>query len=200
MEAISSIGSAISNPNFLKALNVGSTVAGETGNIISGVQKGREISALTNEQKRLLNMSPESLSALVARGTAPLSAGLTQSVGNQVQGDLAERGLAEAPGIYAATESQALAPYQQQNQQIALDEILTKLQLPLSYGNTILSGYGQPQDMSRAIMALLQSIQTPTGTQQPTNPLSGDVFPQPPPTFPVQQNPYEYPDLSAVPS
>ena len=146
-----------------------STVTGEVGNLVSGIEKGKEISSLTNAQNKLLNMSPEQLSQLVNRGAAPLSAGLTQSVTNAVQGADAERGLATSPGIFSADLAQALAPYMQQNQNTALQALLAKYQLPISYGNTILGGYNQPTNMTSAIMKLLQNYQRPSNVPSDPN-------------------------------
>src|ERR1700741_2348097 len=75
----------------------------------------------------------------VRAATQPLSLGLVQDVTSQVSGTLAERGLSQAPGIQATELATALAPYQQQNQQTALQLVLTRLGLPLEYAKTILA-------------------------------------------------------------
>jgi hypothetical protein len=51
--------------------------------------------------------------------TQPLDQNLTAAVSNQVQGNLGAQGLAESPNIMATVLAQALAPYNQQNQQYA---------------------------------------------------------------------------------
>ena len=85
--------------------------AGLAGNIAAGNKTSGEFNWLQNYQKYLSNISPAQLSQMISQLIQPLNAGLTQSVGNNVSGYLAERGLSEAPGIQAATLSQALAPY-----------------------------------------------------------------------------------------
>src|SRR5271157_5694751 len=92
--------------------------------IISGGAFGAgEIGNILEEQKRMqyqnyimdLMKNPQKLAALVAKLQKPMDNALVQGVTNQVQGNMAERGLSQAPGIFAASQSQALAPYEQQN-------------------------------------------------------------------------------------
>ncbi len=116
------------NPNSITALSGGMAGLGEIGNILADRQRQQ----LLNQEKAWMNMSPQALSAKVAAATAPLSAGLTQGVGNVVQASNAEKGLAQAPGIQAATLAQALAPYAQQNQEQALQLIMRQMGLPAS--------------------------------------------------------------------
>jgi hypothetical protein len=73
---------------------------------------------------------PEAVANLVAQDTKPLSSGLTSSVSNVVNANLAEQGLSQAPGIQTQVLSQALAPYQQQEQQFAIQEAFKSLGLP----------------------------------------------------------------------
>jgi len=130
---------------------------GTAGNIFGDIQKMQEQKRLADYQKSIMGMSPQTLSRMVASATAPLSHGLEQAVGNEVQGATAERGLAQAPGIYSANLAQSLAPYYQQNQQQALQEVMQKLQLPLeSTPPSFL--YGQPQDMTNLLMAWLRNM------------------------------------------
>src|SRR5260370_24051473 len=106
--------------SIAKIFGIGSTGAGIFGNILNSITRGREISNLQSAEKRFAKLTPEQLSGLVSRAEHPLSQDLLQSVGNAVQADVAGRGLAESPGVFAATETQALAPYKIQQQRIAL--------------------------------------------------------------------------------
>jgi hypothetical protein len=115
------------SPNWLTAILGGLGGAGEIGNILTDQKR----SSLLNQSEAWSKLTPQQLSAKVAAATQPLSQGLTSSVGNVVQGQVAERGLAESPGIYSEVLAQALAPYYQQNQQTALNEILAQMGLPL---------------------------------------------------------------------
>jgi hypothetical protein len=113
------------NPGDVKLLQTGVAGAGEVGNIIEQQKEN----AYRNFVLSLLN-NPAKLGQMATQLAAPLSGALTQSVNNTVQGNMASRGLAQAPGIFAASESQALAPFVQQNQNSALQAILQALQVP----------------------------------------------------------------------
>jgi hypothetical protein len=74
-----------------------------------------------------LTENPAKMAAAAAQYTQPLSAGLTSSISNLVQGNLAERGLGSSPAAYAQLLSQSLAPYIMQNQQVGLNTLLQSL-------------------------------------------------------------------------
>jgi len=134
------------SPNWMKMLTGGMFGAGEIGNIM----EQRKRLAYQNFVMDLL-AHPEKLAAMAAKIQQPLSQGLQQSVGNKVQADMAQRGLSQAPGIFAATESQALAPFYEQNQQTAMDAVMKSLGLP--------SGtFGQPANTSGALQQFLKSF------------------------------------------
>jgi len=120
-------GGGAAAPGWLQALLGGTAGFGEVGNILADIQRSK----LLNQEKSWMNMTPQQMAAKVTAATQPLSAGLTQAVGNEVQGEMGERGLAQAPGIFAATESQALAPFYQQNQAQALQLILQQMGIPI---------------------------------------------------------------------
>ena len=124
-DLITSLGSFFSGAGG-QALQVGSTGVGAIGNVLNMIQSGQQYSKL----KQFENMTPQQLSARVAAGTQPLNAGLTQAVTNSVQGADAERGLATSPGIFNADLAQSLAPYQQQNQNSALQILMAQMGLP----------------------------------------------------------------------
>ena len=73
--------------------------------------------------------NPAKMNAYAEQFTQPLNAGLQSSVANQSQAYLAERGLSDSPAISQQVESQALAPYIQQNQQQGYQDALQALGL-----------------------------------------------------------------------
>lgn len=161
MDAFSSLGNALSgfftNPNtggfnWGNLLKSGLGGFGLIGNILSSIKQNQA----TNAELSYLQ-NPAKLASAINATTQPLSTALTQDVGNQVQGYLAERGLATSPTIAAATEAQALAPYQLQEQQLAEQGILGTLN---PFSNRIGSG---ATDMG-SLMKLFwpsQSVQMP---------------------------------------
>ena len=72
---------------------------------------------------------PAKMNAYAAQFTQPLNAGLTTSVANNAQAYLASRGLSDSPQIAQTVESQAIAPYIQQNQQQGYQNALQALNL-----------------------------------------------------------------------
>jgi hypothetical protein len=162
---ISSLGQ---NNLWQKLLTGGLAATGEVGNVLEGEKR----SAYQNFVMSLLK-NPGKLAQMAAQITQPLSRGLEQSVGNQVQGDLASRGLSQAPGIFAATESQALAPYEQQNQNIAMQAVLQSLGLPAGT-------FAQPTNLGPSLGLFLNQFKTPP--QPNTNPSNtGLTLPTAPP-------------------
>src|SRR5581483_6805237 len=76
------------------------------------------------------NLTPADISSMTNQLEQPLSQNLTNVLTNQIQAQLAERGLAQAPGIFANELAQSLAPYQIQEQQMAQDALFKELGLP----------------------------------------------------------------------
>ena len=72
---------------------------------------------------------PTKMNAYAANFTQPLNAGLTSAVANNTQGYMASRGLSDSPAISQQVESQAIAPYIQQNQQAGYQDALQALQV-----------------------------------------------------------------------
>lgn len=143
---------------------------GATGNIINGVETGQQVNKLKQQE----NLTPQQLSSKVTSAEQPLSQSLLNAVGNQVQADVASRGLAESPGVFATTEAQALAPYQQQQQQVALQLILTQMGIP---AETIAALTKSGSANISQIMSLL------SGTKFPgTNPATAGGVPTGPPS------------------
>jgi hypothetical protein len=144
---MSTLGSVFKSPAFGPAVSGATLGIGELGNLLAGRQQQQAYN-------KTVNMTPEQIAAEAARTAAPLDRGLVQGITNQVSGDLAERGLSQSPGIMAATESQALAPYAYQNQQAALQAIMQKLGLNLDATSLLPKG----QNMTPAMMLFLQQL------------------------------------------
>lgn len=152
-EAIAAIGPLLGaggGPGgFLKLLTTG---FGLIGNIMAQQQQQSAVNRITSYQK-----NPAKAAAAINSLTQPLSLGLTQDVGNNVQGYLAERGLSGSPNISASVLAQALAPYQQQNQQTAEQEFFQLL-------NPLGAQYGKPQNMTNLFSQFnpIPGVGTPT--------------------------------------
>lgn len=170
MDAIAQIGQAFSklvtNPasaggglNLGNILKLGLTGAGTVGDIVSTMKQNQALNKILYYQK-----NPAAASAAVASMEQPLSQGLTQEVGNNVQGYLAERGLAQSPEETAAVLGQALAPYQQQNQTSAENLFEDTL-------NPAKAGFGTPSDLTN-----LLKLWFPSGTATPGMPSGSNPF------------------------
>jgi hypothetical protein len=130
----------------------GASVAGGTvGNIIEEKKK-------LDYQNYVMSLlkDPAKLAAAIAKIQQPLNAGLTQSVGNVVQGNMAERGLAQAPGTFAASESQTLAPFYEQNLNTATQAFLQSLGMPAGT-------FGSPVNTSGALALFMNSLKNRAG-------------------------------------
>jgi hypothetical protein len=172
--------------------NIGTTLAGanvglgEIGNLLAGRQQQQQASNLQKQENAIANLTPAQLSQMAISGSKPVDNALIQSLTNTVQGDLASRGLAEAPGIFAAGESQAIAPYIEQNYQASLNAVLQKLGLPLEYANVIKQFMPNQQSMTPALQLLLQQLaKNKTATATAGTPTTGPNLGQlgTPPTF-----------------
>ena len=144
--------------------------AGLTGiGALQSILAERKRNEILNQYLGLAN-NPEASAAAIRSMTQPLDQGLVQNVGNQTQAYLAERGLSESPQISESVLSQSLAPYEQQNQQTAMNEYYRNLALGLQASNPALLPY-EPD-----ITALLSSWGSPApATKQPLGnlPISG---------------------------
>ena len=154
---------AASSPLWQKLLLGGMLGAGEVGNLLQTNKANSYTDFLTNLMK-----NPAQLSTMVNNATQPLSSALVAALNNRVQGDLAQRGLAQAPGIFATSELQALAPYQVQEQQMAQDQVLAALGLPGQVTNI----NQPPQNLSPLMAGFLRTFQNPSiyTPQQPAVP------------------------------
>ena len=112
---------------------LGATCAGLVGNLLADKQR----SAAAKQAQANMNLTPQQLASMVSSATQPLNRGLVQAITNTTNANLAEQGLSQAPGLIATTEAQALAPFEQQNQDTALKLVLQKLGLPAEFARTI---------------------------------------------------------------
>lgn len=182
---LGSIGSLFQGGNLSKTLSAIPVIAGTTGNIINGVNAAGQTSALEKQQKAISSLSPADLTKMVTSAEAPINQNLVQATNNQVQGDLASRGLAQAPGIFASAESQAIAPIEQQNYNTALQQVLQQLGLPLSYAAQIQKMMPGQTSVTPAMTLLLQQLAKSGGTTGATGPLTS---PLPTNTTPLPPN------------
>jgi hypothetical protein len=152
----------------------GSAGAGLIGNVINSIQRGNEVGKLQSAEKKYTSLTPEQLSGMVTKAEQPLGTDLLQNVGNLVQADMGTRGLSGAPGIFAAEESQTLAPYKIQEQQMALQLIMKQLGLPIEYAQAILQGMGGPANIAPLLQILMKSNPAGSPNQVPGT-ASGDT-------------------------
>lgn len=157
-------------------ISLGLAGAGTVGNLVqgqkqlsladqlTGAQTG-ELNWMQQYQKFLQSLTPADISRMVNEATGSLSSNLIKSVTDPVQATLAEKGLGQAPGTLAQAESVALAPYQQNEQQMALQSVMQLLGLPLETGNSILAGssnaanaFPAPANTSGAWQMFLNSL------------------------------------------
>ena len=148
-----------------------SAAGGLTGNIMNAITRGQQIGKLQGWE----NLSPSALASKVAGATQPLNAGLVQSVQNATQADMASRGLSQAPGVFAAEEAQNLAPFEQQNQQTALQLILRQLGIP---EDILASTNTSSNIMPNILSLLLRNNSGGGGTNQVPPDLSPDIVSQ----------------------
>src|SRR6266850_1148791 len=134
------------SPNWMKLLTGSLFGAGSIGNILEQRKKMEYQNFVMNLLKH-----PEQLAAMAAKIQKPLDNSLVQGVNNRVQADMATRGLAQAPGIFAATESQALAPFEQQNANTAMQAVLASLGLPAGT-------FGQPNNNTGGLQSFLNTF------------------------------------------
>lgn len=171
--AIPGISSA-GSPLWQKLVLGGMLGAGELGSILQGHQNSQYAQNILKWQQFVTNLAknPAQLSAMINSATRPLSNALVQNVTNSVQGDLAQRGLGTAPGIFGATESQALAPFVQQEQSLAQNAVLDSLRAP--YGATpapfLQQPSGNPALMAQFLRLFQRNPQSQGLTLNPNDP------------------------------
>lgn len=163
MNGLSSIFNAIK-----PIASVAAPVAGFVGNLLGQRSQNAYTNQQTAYQQYLQNLAknPAQLSQMINQATLPLSGALIQGVNNSVQGDLAARGLSQAPGIFASTESQALAPYLLSQQDQARQQVLQ--QLGLGQGQQPAAQFPGQSNMTAALMQALGGFKgAAPGSPQP---------------------------------
>jgi hypothetical protein len=153
--------------NIAPLLAGGTAIAGLGGNIVNSIERGNEVGKLQSAEKKFTSLTPEQLSGMVTKAEQPLGTDLLQNVGNLVQADMGTRGLSQAPGIFAAEESQTLAPYKLQEQQMALQLVMKQLGLPIEYAQAILQGMGGPSNITPLLQLLMKGNPSATPNQVP---------------------------------
>jgi len=154
-------------PLWQRLLLGGMLGTGEVGNILEERKRAEY-------QNQLLSLikDPAKLTQMILKAERPLDNSLVQAVNNRVQADLASRGLSQAPGIFGASEAQALAPFQQQNYSEAMNQVLASLGLP---GGT----FRQPENLSPLLTQFLRSFGTKAPTGGGGTDTGGLTLPQP---------------------
>jgi hypothetical protein len=147
-------GSDSPGSGLLDLFGLGTSVAGLIGNIATEKARSAQLNQLSSLEKNLPTST--ALATQVANATQPLNEGLVQSVGNTVSGSLAEQGLSQAPGIQGAVLAQSLAPFEQQNQNTALQLVMERLGLPLQYIQTYLGGLPNSSNLSPLLAMLMR--------------------------------------------
>lgn len=137
------------SPLWMKLLTGGLFGSGELGNLLQSHKQNQYQDLLLKYAQ-----NPTLLTQAVTAATKPLDNALVQAVNNRVQGDMAARGLAQAPGIFGASEAQALAPFVQQNQQTAQQQVLASLGLP----GEVTGINRPPTDNSSALAMFLRAM------------------------------------------
>ena len=140
---------------ILSGVNVG---MGEIGNLLAGRQQQQLYNQINAPLKAFQALTPAQLTAKIQSAEAPESQAEFQNIGNQVQADMASRGLAQAPGLFASAEVQALAPWEQQRYQTALQQVMQQYQIPLQYQYMLSQLLPKGQPMTPAIQLLLQQL------------------------------------------
>lgn len=165
MQALTSIGSFLST-NASKLIPAG--LAG--GSFLSNWLNNRKMNERQNFLESL-SKDPNKMNAYVSKFSKPLDRGLTTNVENQVQAVLGEKGLSSSPTITADVLAQALGPYQQQEQQMGINEAISSLgMMPTTTP--------PPSDPSMALMMLMQNMKKSGGGSgsTPTSGSTADPF------------------------
>lgn len=153
-----SLGTLFSSSSFPAVASAATTGLGEVGNLLAGHAATKQANNLENQEKAITNLTPAQVTAQVTQGEAPISNALVQSINNSVQGDVASRGLAQAPGIFASEEAQALAPYAQQDYTTALQQWMAKNNIPIEYASAISKFLPGTQNLTPSMALMLQQF------------------------------------------
>lgn len=152
---------------------LGATGAGLVGNLLADKQRS-DAAALA---KRNANLTPAQLSGMVNQATQPLNANLVQAITGNVNANMAEQGLSQAPGLMQTALAQALAGPEQAQQQLALQLVMQKLGLPAEYAKLI----PQNANLAPGIAMVMKSLGSFPGANPTPQPLPGYAMPNPNP-------------------
>lgn len=122
MDAFSKMGEFLSSSGGQGILKAGTAGTGFLQNLLAA----RQANAKQKYVEDLLK-NPAKFQALVKGAEQPLTQGLTTDIARQTDAYGAERGLGSSPAIMKDVYAQALAPYQQQEQQMAINSVLQRL-------------------------------------------------------------------------
>jgi len=143
-------------------------LAGAGSNIYSGIEQSQQANRLAHAQQYVADLvqNPKKMTAAAAGYTQPLTAGLTADVENEVQANLAERGLGSSPAAYTQQLTQALAPFIMANKQAGFNHLLQALQLP--------SGFRSFAPPFTNLSGILKQLQMPSAA--PAAPAESDPY------------------------
>jgi len=176
----STTGSGTTGGNWLSKLIPifigGSGIAGTIGNIQANQARNAVLRQQMGYTNYLQGLTPAQITQMISQYQKPLSSNLVNNVTNTVQGQMASRGLAQAPGIFSQSIAQGLAPYELQEQQLAQDALFKKLGLPISSRPSPFGPFPQTTNTSQLWQTLMQRFMgTPGGANQvPGTPPGGD--------------------------
>lgn len=121
-EVFSQIGSFLGSTTGKGVVGGGAAGAGLLQNFLANRQAEKKQKFVQD-----LVTNPAKFSAYVSSLQKPLSKGLTTEIGRQTDAYGGERGLGSSPAIMKDVYAQALAPYEQNEQQMALHQALEGL-------------------------------------------------------------------------
>jgi hypothetical protein len=154
--------SSAAGKGLSEVAGLGATGAGLVGNLAAERQRA----AAASLAQKNANLTPQQLATMVNGATLPLNQQLVQAITGNVNSNLAEQGLSEAPGLQAQAIAQGLAIPEQQQQQNAIQLVLRKLGLPAEFAATI----PQNAQLAPLIAMLMRGFGTPNAspTASPT--------------------------------
>lgn len=179
---------------------------GTVGNFVQGQQQSQAASTLAGAQANELNwmqqyqqqlaaMTPAQITQMLNQLTLPISSNMQSAVTAPVYAQLAQQGLGQAPGTALTEATQAMAPYQLQQQQLAEQLLGMKLSAPLAPGQQILQtsqnlpSYWPPQSNNMGWFQQYLNRQAQLQNQGPMGTGSPGAYPNP--TFP--SNTFNFP-------
>jgi len=154
-------GSPMAGIGTLGQLGVGGM--GIIGNIISAIRANQVSSDLQKQQKLVMELArnPAMLAARARALQQPLSQSLLSNVGSGVQSQLQSRGLGSSPAQAGAIMSQTLAPYEQRQQEEAMNSLLNLLGMGSTAGTAAAGAVPKPADTSGFWKTFMPQASTP---------------------------------------